>query len=170
MKSLSALLILFAFSSAHAASVTITSNQSTYGDIAEIPQQLISVMVENNIPFVKKPNGIYTITMNKINCSSLGNGPLDSSDPHAGIPKEACRYNTKATLFPTTGKVMADGRYFEEGLFKIQDSSFGSGVGFGDCASGGKCVTFVKSAVCKVDTKIEEYLTGRFSCTLTDNQ
>ncbi|HEX7674203.1 MAG TPA: hypothetical protein VF412_08530 [Bdellovibrio sp.] len=170
MKSLLAFLVPFAFTSAHAASVTITSNQSTYGDIAQIPQQLISVMVENNIPFVKKPNGIYSITMNKINCSSMSNAPVDSSDPHSGIPKEACRYNTKATLFPSTGKVMADGRYFEEGILKIQDSSFGSGVGFSDCAMGGKCVTYVKSAICTVDTKIEEFLSGRFSCTLTDNQ
>ncbi len=153
---------------AQAGSATITSDESVFHDVAAVPQQVLSLLLQNNADVQEKGDGVYAVEMNNINCSSHSNAPLDTSDYQSGIPSEVCRYNSNEDQDSQQGTLLSDGRLLEENALKVENSEWGMNLYFQDCAMGGKCVTYIKNIHCDIDTKIETYSAGRFSCTFTD--
>lgn len=168
MKSLIVLSAVFACHFAYAGSGTISSDESTFGDMAAVPQKVLSILFQNNMIAQDQGNGVYGVDMNNINCSSHSNDPLDTSDYHSGIPTEVCKFDSNEDLDSQMGTLLSDGRQVEDSALKLESSEWGYNLYFKDCAMGGKCVTFIKNIHCEIDTKIDTYSAGRFTCTFTD--
>jgi hypothetical protein len=151
---------------AQAASVTVLDNSPALPDVAA---NTTALLIDAGHPVHHAGGGKHTVEAKNYHCDQRNNGALDPSDVHAGLPSEKCRINTKNQKDTHSGTVFGDHRELTELLLKIQNSNAGGGTAFSDCAMG-YCGVFAKSIKCTIDTKVEKFGDGRWSCTYVDGQ
>ena len=168
MKKLFFALTLFLAFNAQAGSVTITSNGENpdpkMAALASVPQELLGILTDQGLSLKNIGGGKFALQAQNINCGTSYRNAVDG--PTGGIPTETCRINSEDQLGTMKGQILHDGRALSEQLNKIENAEIGGY--YSDCAMG-KCQAFVKSIRCVVDTKIDEFMKGRFSCTLVDD-
>jgi hypothetical protein len=169
-KLIAAFSVAFLSSSAFAANVTITSNSENpnpkFAALADLPQTLLGLFVDQGLKLANVGGGKFALEVKNIHCDESSNGPVDGA--MGGIPTTTCRMNSEDVQFTKKGQRLAEALKLNDVLGKIESGEVGD-IFFTDCAMG-KCTVFVKSVKCVVDTKIEEFQKGRFSCTLVDGQ
>jgi hypothetical protein len=159
MEFLLALSCILSSSTVFAATSTVVDTDKD-AKLAALPRQLISVLTQARVPYVKEKDGLYTVTVNNIRCESRSNSAVDTLEPRADIRATTCRIDTDSAMSSTKGTPIGQSMTLTDRLFDAN---------LGDCSLGGKCLAFAKSIVCKVDTKIEPFANaGRFSCVIDD--
>jgi hypothetical protein len=103
-----------------------------------------------------------------VHCDQYSNAALDASNVRAALPTIKCRINSRNRRRAQAGQAFGDGRAIVELLQKAQADG---GVAFDDCAMGGYCSIFAKMVRCFIDTKIDDFDSGRrWSCVFDDDR
>ena len=153
---------------ATAGSVTVADTTS---DVSGVAAATTALLLDAGLAVRNVGAGKFVVAAKDVHCDQRSNGPLDASDPHAGLPTLVCRIDARNERDTKTGKVFGNSRALLDLLDKVQASSLGANVQFGDCAMGGYCGTYLKSIACTIDTKVEDFsVGGRWSCTFVDGQ
>lgn len=153
------LILSLAFISLSVSAATIKMNSNRENPIpgseklTEVPQNLLGTLMDAGIPLKAAGKETFQLVVNNFHCDYNSRSAYEGSV--AGIGTYSCRINKKKVsegraIVNILGQVEADERVF-----------------FTDCGMG-KCTVDVKKIVCTVDTKIEVFSEGRFSCELTD--
>lgn len=136
------------------------SDRDTTEAKALVPQNLIGALVAGGVPFTKLKDGIYSVSVQNLNCKVQYNSALEHTDPSAGIAVYQCLTNSENIRNPAKGKNLGQAL----AIYKIF-----SDLELVDCAMGGRCGVFIKQLNCTIDTKVEIFRgQGRFACTMTD--
>lgn len=166
MKSIFAIILFFSLST-FAGSVHITSNDDGSGSklskLAHVPQQMIGILTDAGLKFEDFGYGVKVIRAKNLHCDFRHRGAVEGT--LSGVPTLKCRVNSEDKQDSKKGQALSDSRALSDLLSEIQTADIG--VAFSDCAMG-YCGTFAKSILCSVDTKIEEFTKGRFSCVFYD--
>lgn len=168
MKNFLLSLLVLCASTSQAASVKISSradlNAPNTSELESVPQTIMGLLVDQGLKFKPVGNKVYQIQMKDINCASKSNSSIDGVI--SGIPSEACRYNSGNEPDSDKGTILKEARSLQGILSQIENAN--TNVVFTDCVLGGRCYTSAKSITCQVDTKIETFSDGRFSCEFVD--
>jgi hypothetical protein len=150
-----------------AASITVSD---TSVPLAGVAAATTSLLLDGKFHLHNSGSGKFYVEVKKLHCNRRSNGPLDASNPHAGLPMLKCRFNAKNQRDTTSGRRFGEARATTDILQKVQDSP-ASAVAFSDCAAGGYCGIFAKSIRCIIDTAIDNLNNGgRWACTYVDGQ
>jgi hypothetical protein len=157
MKKLLLLTVTLFTGSAFAASLTMTSNEtSEKKSLQPLSQEIIGILHDHAGAFANEGRGSYKIEITNLKCKTGHRGALDPSQPTMMVPTNTCEIN---------GAPLRDNRALVNVLAKIEQAT--GAVTFIDCAMG-KCEVSARAITCHVDTLIKEPRKGRFSCKLTD--
>jgi len=154
---------LFVSPFAFATSVTIKSDD-TKAELQPLPQKTLSILTDAGLKLKAIGNGVFELRVEDIHCDSRHRGALESTEALAGIETLTCRYNSRNAQDTTAGRRLREAHDLSTVLGTLENDG---SIFFTDCAMG-YCGTWVPSIVCTVDTKIEEFVAGRFQCTYTD--
>ncbi len=151
-----------------AASVTVPDSSASMPGVAA---GTTAILLDAGLHAHSTGGGNFSLEAKKFHCDQYSNGPLDGSNPRAGLPTLKCRINSKNKKDTTLGQRFGDARAMMQMVDKVQNASGGGSIQLTDCASGGYCGAFAKSIKCTINTTIDNFNNGgRWACTFTDGQ
>lgn len=152
-----------------AATITITSDQDVTDpklqQLTDLPQAFLGILSDQGIPMQDLGGGKYQVEVKDLHCDYYSRGAYDG--PISGISTERCKINSEPVKDTTKGDPLHESRALVTLLGKIESVELD--IYFTDCGMG-YCGTDAKKISCMIDTNIEEFAKGRFTCTLEDNQ
>lgn len=162
MKNL-ALILAFLAPAAFATSITVKSDDLKQA-LAPLPQATIGLLSDLGFKLQDAGNGVFTVEVKNLHCDYRHRGAWPQEHPLAGVQTTICRYNSENVMNTTKGRLFKESRGLND-ILNVLDQQ--GTVVFTDCAMG-YCGTFAASISCTVDTKVQQFLKGRFACTYTD--
>lgn len=163
-----ALLFTWALSSVGlAATVTVPDDS---GELPNVAADMTATLLSAELIPLDIGNGQYVLEALNIQCSERAHSDWDPSNPLAALRTLVCRMNSDESPDTKKGQLFADGHVLLDLLIKIQSSPNNGGARFRDCAMGGYCGTFLKSARCTINTLVDPSIHGRWRCVLVDGQ
>lgn len=142
------------------AKVIVKSDDSN-SEVADLPQEFLSVFVDNGIKQFEISQKIYELSVQNIRCDITRRDALYPDYSNAGLTTIKCYTDAESDRLGN-GTPINEGRFI---LSLINLVEAHRDVSFSDCSMGGKCVSFVNKIKCTVDLN-KEYMSEAYSCEL----
>lgn len=140
--------------------VWLKSNDEDYV-VAKLPQKLMATFVDQGFEQKEVSSGIFELNIKNVRCDYNSRDFLFPDASNAGLPTVKCYTNAEVEMNGAGTKIQ-ESRYLHSLLETIEEKK---DIAIGDCAMGGKCVSFVETIQCWVDLNAE-YMADAYSCYL----
>ncbi len=140
--------------------VVIKSNDNN-SKLASIPQDLLSILVDNGIKQLEVKPSVYETKINNLRCDSLRKDAYFPDSSEGGLTTIKCFKDAEATR-NGNGDKLVEGRMLAQLLSTIESNTQTS---LWDCSMGGRCTAFVSELKCTIDLN-QDLLSDAFSCEL----
>lgn len=149
-------------------SAALSASVTVAGDMAGVAATTAALLLDAGVVPKNAGGGVFVLEARNVHCDLYSNTAVDAFNFRAALPTIKCRINSRNMRRAQAGRALGDGRAMAELLRKAQADG---GVEFSDCAMGGYCSIFAKTVRCSIDTKIDEFDSGRrWSCVFDDGR
>lgn len=129
--------------------------------VSVIPQELLSLLVDNGIKQIEIKPGIYVAQMNNLRCDSLRKDAHFPDSSEGGLTFIKCFQDAEIER-NGKGDLLIEGRMLAQILNSVESNT---GMTIWDCSMGGRCTAFVSEIKCSVDLN-QDSLSDAFVCEL----
>lgn len=129
--------------------------------VSVIPQELLSLLVDNGIKQTEIKPGIYEAQMNNLRCDSLRKDAHFPDSSEGGLTFIKCFKDAEIER-NGKGDLLIEGRMLAQVLNSVESNT---GMPIWDCSMGGRCTAFVSEIKCSADLN-QDSLSDAFMCEL----